>query len=123
MLKVFLTIDVVQPFLFTFSVFLIEFSSILLKYVKLVSCSIIAFISKDREGLLNCSIRIFLARISAKFFKIHTFFVKIDTKFAFFSPLALNLLEVDTLKLQLYSSPAQKRISCTHIGFRSLLEL
>ena len=45
-----------------------------------------------------------LARIYAKLFKILDFFRQNGTKFVFFSPLALNLLEVDTLKLRTYSS-------------------
>ena len=49
----------------------------------------------------------FSVRISAKFFKIQTFFDD------FFSTLSLYLLEEDTLKLRPYSSSAQKRSSCT----------
>ena len=50
----------------------------------------------------------------AKFFKIRLFV---------FSPIILNLLEVDTLKLLLYSFYADKRASSTPAGFQSLLEL
>ena len=37
----------------------------------------------------------------------------------FFSPLALNLFEVDTLKLRQYPSQARKIASCTPAVFRS----
>ena len=46
-------------FLFTFSVFLTKFLSILLKYVKTVNCTVNDFVSKDKVGLLSCSIRVF----------------------------------------------------------------
>ena len=53
-------LDVIQLFLFTFlTIFLTiltQFSSILLKYDKIVNCSVIDFICKDRGGSLNCSI-------------------------------------------------------------------
>ena len=58
-LKVLWILDVIQLFLFTFSVLLTNVSSILIKYINLVNCSINSFISKDGEGLLNCSIRVF----------------------------------------------------------------
>ena len=63
-----------------------------------------------------------LARINAKFFQFHNFFVKNETKFAIFSPFSLDLQEVDTLKLQSYSE-ARKRASCTPAAHRSLLHL
>ena len=40
----------------------------------------------------------------------------------FFSSLALNLLEVDSLKLRLDSVLTLKRASCTPAGFKNLLE-
>ena len=55
--------------------------------LKFFNGKVIAFILKEREDLLSWSIR-FLARICAKFFKLH-FFVKNVTKYAFFSPFSL----------------------------------
>ena len=63
---------------------------------KIENCSVIDFISEDRVGLLNCSIRVFMARIYAKFFNFWHF----RDQICFFSPLALKLPQVDTQKLR-----------------------
>ena len=42
---------------------------------------------------------------------------------AFFSPLALNLQEEDTVKLRLNFSQARKKARCTPAGFKSGLKL
>ena len=53
-----------------FSSILTKFSSILLKYVKFVNSSVIDLISKDRGGLLNCSIRVFSLEFYGQEFQI-----------------------------------------------------
>ena len=63
--------------LFTFSLFFTKFSSILLKYVKIVNGSEIDFTVFE---LFDPG---FLPRIYAKFLKIQTFFVKNGTKYVF----------------------------------------
>ena len=52
----------------------------------------------------------FLFRVFAKFLKFQTFFRQKWDKICYFSPLALFLLEVDTLKLRAYSSKPQKEL-------------
>ena len=98
------------------------FHQTLLKCDKIVNCSVNDRISKGRGRLLNCSVRVFLAKISAKFIKSQNF-VKNVSKIAFFGPLALHLLELNTLKLRLYKSLAQKRAICSRAGVKSRLEL
>ena len=44
--------------------------------LKFLTAVLLIFISKDRGGLLNCSIRVFSARINAKLLKIQTFSLK-----------------------------------------------
>ena len=74
------TLDLIQLFLFTFLVFLTYFSIIFQAIIKIVNWSVIDFIFEDRGGLLNCSIRVFLSRFYAKFFKNSTF---LGSKFFF----------------------------------------
>ena len=57
------------------------------------------FISKDRGGLLNCSVRVCWPEVMLNFSKFY--FLWDQT--CFFSGLALNLLEVNTLKLRTIS--------------------
>ena len=106
-------------FLTKYSSILTKFSSLLLKYVKIVYCSAINFLFKDSGGLLNYSVRVFCLEFLLFFSKIRLF----RRKNGFFSPLALNLLEVDTFKLRPYPFYSQKRDSFTPAGFMSLLEL
>ena len=75
------------------------FDQILLKYIKIVNCSNNNFISTDRGKLLNCSIRVFCLELKLNISKFRLF-VKMRPNLFFFSPLALNLLERDTLKLR-----------------------
>ena len=74
---------------------------------------------KIEEGCLIVRTNV-LARIWLNFLKFRIF---VSKKWLFLSPLALNLLEVDTFKMRPYSSDAQIRASCTPAGFKSLLEL
>ena len=92
-------LDVIQLFFSTFSVFLTKFLLILIKHAEIVNCSDIEFISKERVGFANCYIRVFWQEFKLNFSKFRLFFVKTGKKSRFFSPLALNLLKVDTLKL------------------------
>ena len=80
-----------------------NFSSVLLIYVQIVNCIVIFFISQDRGGLLNCSIRVLWLAFMLKFSKFRHFLSIMRTKFSFFSPLSVNLLEVDTLELRKFS--------------------
>ena len=59
------------------------------KVVKIVNCSVINVISKDRRGLLNCSIRVLRLEVLLNFPKFRYSFVKIVRQFSYF----INLLE------------------------------
>ena len=102
------------------------FDKIFVIFAKICKNSVIdfiyKFIAKDRGERRNFSMRFLWLEFMTNFLNF-ILFLKNLTKLAFLSPLALKLLEVDSLKLLPYSSYARKRGSCSPAGCKSLLEL
>ena len=66
-----------------FAVFIHFFGIFAKKFLQIVDCSFINFISKNRAGLLNCSVRVCWLELMLNFSKFYFFGTKIGAKFAF----------------------------------------
>ena len=63
----------IELFLFTFSGIFAYFSSILLKFIKILRNDVFDFVFNDRNALLNILIDSFLSKVWAKYFRIQLF--------------------------------------------------